>query len=87
MPNVMFYVPDPDNVQRLIELAAHEVDAQLVPIHIKENYEPKAYCGKLLSTGDHWESNGYWEFATCPPCIEEDLQRSKLNTISDHRRG
>ena len=75
MPNVMFYVPDFDNVQRLSELAAHEFDAQLVPIHIKENYESKGYCGKILGVTDRWELNRYWEFATCPSCIEEDLQR------------
>ena len=83
----MLYVPDPEKVQRLAELAAHEVDAQLVPIHIKENYEPQANCGKILGVTDRWESSGHWKFATCPSCIEEDLQRSQMDIILDYRRG
>ncbi len=75
MPNVMFHVPDPEKVQRLVELAAEEVDAEQVPIHIKEDYKPNAYCGILLTNSDHWEFNQTWTLVTCQLCIQEDSRR------------
>lgn len=69
MPNIMLHVPDPENVRRLLEFAAKEMDAKLVPIHIKNDYEPRAYCGALLTDADRWEFNQTWELATCELCL------------------
>ena len=77
MPNVMFNVPDPDNIPRLIDLALTVAEAKLVPVHIKEDYTPVGYCGTTLSPSDLWEPNRTWTLATCLPCIQEDARRRR----------
>ena len=77
MLNVMFNVPDPDNIPRLIDLALTVAEAELVPVHIKEDYTPVSYCGTTFSSSDLWEPNRSWTLATCQTCIEEDARRRR----------
>ena len=81
----MFHAEEPEYIQRLIELA-DDIGARVTPIHIKEDYEPKAYCGEALTPSHYWELNRSWRFATCQSCIAEDASRNTSQQMTQEER-